>query len=51
MLKTPLTSNNNIPNNLKNTIEVFNLTQLLRLRSIINEKINRTNKMLTKIKN
>lgn len=49
--KKELISNNNIPNNLKDTIDLLNLTQLLKLRTIINEKINESNKQKTLINN
>lgn len=49
--KKELISNNNIPNNLKDTIDLLNLTQLLKLRTIINEKINESNKKKTLINN
>ena len=47
MVKKNFISNNNIPNNFKDIIAVLNLTQLIKLRTIINEKINEHNKKLT----
>ena len=45
--KKEFISNNNIPKTIKDTILLLNLTQLIKLRTIINEKINECNKKYT----